>query len=152
MKNVKSVLVPTLAAAAIAFASATSIDARAAERDGSMALRTVMEKLGSDMQAVTGAISQEDWTLVAELSPGIARHEAPPAMEKVRILRWIGTDAGKFRAFDAEVERAANGMAAAAEHGDGLGVIRSFSEVQQACLGCHQQFRKPFVEHFYSGR
>ena len=68
MKNVKSVLVPTLAAAAIAFASATSIDARAAERDGSMALRTVMEKLGSDMQAVTGAISQEDWTLVAELS------------------------------------------------------------------------------------
>lgn len=57
-----------------------------------------------------------------------------------------------FRAFDADVERAANSMSAAAQQEDGAGVIRSFSEIQQACLGCHQQFRKPFVEHFYGRR
>lgn len=152
MKYVTYVPVAALAAATIAIASAACIDAHAAEREESMALRTVMEKLEQDMQATVGAISREDWVLIAELSPMIGRHEEPPAMEKIRILKWVGTDAGRFRAFDADVERAANSMSAAAQQEDGAGVIRSFSEIQQACLGCHQQFRKPFVEHFYGRR
>ena len=150
MKYVTYVPVAALAAATIAIASAACIDAHAAEREESMALRTVMEKLGRDMQAVTGAISTEDWDLVAELAPGIARHAEPPAVEKVRILRWVGTDAGKFRGFDVQVEQAADAMAEAAARDDGTEVIRRFSEVQQACLGCHQKFRGPFVEHFYN--
>lgn len=48
-----------------------------------MALRSVMEKLGRDMQAVTGAISKEEWTLVAELAPKIAKHAEPPLGEKM---------------------------------------------------------------------
>ncbi|MEN1929419.1 cytochrome c [Luteimonas sp. MJ250] len=152
MKHMKFVLVPVFTATALLFVSAAGIDARAEDRQAPMGLRTLMEKLGRDMQAVTGAISTEDWELVEELAPGIARHAEPPAMEKVRILRWVGTDAGKFRGFDAQVEQAANAMAEAAARDDGLEVIRRFSEVQQACLGCHQQFRGPFVEHFHNRR
>src|SRR3546814_9385357 len=111
-----------------------------------------MEELGRNLEAVTGAISREDWALVEELAPGIAHHAQPPAMEKMRILKWLGADAGKFRTLDARVERAANDMAAAAAGGNGQEVIRAFSEVQQACLDCHQQFRKPFVEHFRDRR
>src|SRR3546814_20113383 len=73
-------------------------------------------------------------------------------MEKMRILKWLGADAGKFRTLDARVERAANDMAAAAAGGNGQEVIRAFSEVQQACLACHQPFPKPFVEHFRDRR
>lgn len=150
MNSMKFVFVPALTAAALLFVSAAGVDVRAEDRHASMGLRTVMEKLGRDMQAVTGAISTEDWDLVAELAPGIARHAEPPAMEKVRILRWVGTDAGKFRGFDVQVEQAADAMAEAAARDDGTEVIRRFSEVQQACLGCHQKFRGPFVEHFYN--
>jgi len=41
-----------------------------------------MEQLGRDMQAVTGAISMEDWARVVELAPKIARHAEPSLSEK----------------------------------------------------------------------
>ncbi len=40
----------------------------------------------------------------------------------------------------------------AAASSDGKTVIQSFARVQESCLGCHQAFRKPFVEHFYGAR
>lgn len=117
-----------------------------------MALRGIMNKLGQDMQAVTGAISKENWTQVAVLAPKIAHHAEPPVAEKARILLWLGTDAGKFRGFDGQVHKAAAAMGDAAERGDGQAVITTFAEVQQGCLGCHQSFRRPFVDHFYRSR
>ncbi len=124
--------------------------AQAAQPEQPMALRGVMKKLGQDMQAVTGAIATEDWAVVAELAPKIARHAAPPLGEKMRILAWVGSDAGKFRAFDAQVHDAANAMGEAATRGDGQAVINAFSRVQQSCLSCHQGFRESFAKHFYS--
>ena len=108
-----------------------------------------MEKLGRDMQAVAGAISKEDWALVAELAPEIANHAEPPMSEKVRILAWLGADAGKFRGFDGQVHDAASSMGEAAKRGDGQTVIVDFARVQQSCLACHQGFRKSFQEYFY---
>lgn len=112
-------------------------------------LHKVMEKLGHDMEAVTTAISKEDWDSVAELAARIASHEEPEKSEKVEILTWLGDKAGKFRGFDLEVTDAATAMGEAAEQGDGLKVIESFSKTQQSCFACHQMFRKPFVEKFY---
>jgi hypothetical protein len=66
--------------------TATGLGAQSVEATKPMALRTVMEKLGRDMQAVTGAISKEEWALVAELAPKIAKHAEPPLSEKMRIL------------------------------------------------------------------
>src|SRR3546814_6711355 len=110
-----------------------------------MGRRTVMNEFGRNMEAVTGAISREDWALVEALAPGIAHHAQPPAMEKMRILQWLGADAGKFRTLDARVERAAHDMPAPAAGGHGQEVIRAFSDVQQACRDWHQQLRKTFV-------
>lgn len=152
MKRVATGFAPALTVAAILFVSVAFVDARAQAKEQSMGLRLVMDKLGRDMQAAAGAISKEDWTLVRAISSRIAGHAEPPAMEKVRILKWLGTDAGKFRTFDAQVKQGAHGMAEAAGRSDGAEVIRRFAEVQGACLGCHQQFRKPFVEHFYDRR
>ncbi len=43
-------------------------------------------------------------------------------------------------------------MHAVAARGDGLAVITAFARVQRACLDCHQEFRKPFAEHFDTKR
>lgn len=147
--------IPTLRStygAAMFVALVSAAAAQTVEAARPMALRGVMEQLGRDMQAVTGAISQEDWALVAELAPKIARHAEPPASEKVRILSWLGTDAGKFRGFDGQVHEAATAMGEAGQRGDGQAAIAAFARVQQSCLACHQGFRKPFVEHFYEKR
>ena len=117
-----------------------------------MALRTIMERLGRDMQAVTGAISKEDWPLVAELAPRIAKHAEPSMSEKMRILAWLGADAGKFRGLDGQVHDAATAMGEAAQRNDGQAVIAAFSKTQQSCLACHQSYRRSFVEKFYGSR
>ena len=76
----------TIALSVALATAATGLGAQSAEAAKPMALRSVMEKLGRDMQAVTGAISKEEWTLVAELAPKIAKHAEPPLGEKMRIL------------------------------------------------------------------
>ncbi len=140
-------------ALSVALATATTgLGAQSAEAAKPMALRTVMEKLGRNMQTVTGAISREEWALVAELAPKIAKHAEPPLAEKMRILAWLGTDAGKFRGFDGQVHDAATAMGDAAKRGDGQTVIAAFSKTQQSCLACHQSFRQSFVEQFYGSR
>ena len=120
-----------------------------AESAKPMALRGVMDKLGRDMQAITGAISKEEWAVVAELAPKIANHDQPPMLEKVKILAWLNVDAPKFRGLDGQVEEAANAMGEAAQKGDGEAVIADFAKVQQSCLACHAGYRQKFMDHFY---
>lgn len=133
-------------------AAAPGLGAQSAEAVKPTALRAVMEKLGRDMQAVAGAISKEEWARVAELAPGIAKHAEPPMSEKMRILAWLGADAGKFRGLDGQVHDAATAMGEAAQRNDGQAVIAAFSKTQQSCLACHQSYRRSFVEKFYGSR
>lgn len=133
-------------------ATAPRLGAQSAEAAKPTALRAVMEKLGRDMQAVAGAISKEEWARVAELAPGIAKHAEPPMSEKMRILGWLGADAGKFRSLDGEVHDAATAMGEAARRNDGQAVIAAFSRTQQSCLACHQSYRRSFTKKFYGKR
>lgn len=114
-----------------------------------MELRRIMRELGKNMQLVTDAISREDWARVADTAPRIAEHPQPPVGEKMRILAFVGSDAGRFRQFDEQTHQAAKALEQAARRGDGQSVIASFAALQNGCLACHQEFRKPFVEHFY---
>ena len=134
-----------LTAATLAL-SLTTLVANAAEP---LAFQGVMKDLGKHMQTVTGAIALEDWELVAKTAPLIAAHPQPPAAEKARIISFMGGNMGKFKSFDMQTHEAAHEMEHAAHEKNGMQVIAAFQKVQTSCLGCHQAFRKPFVEHFY---
>ena len=109
-----------------------------------------MESLGRDMQTTTGAISKEDWGLVAEIARKIAHHAEPPLAERKLILDWLGSDSELFEHLDEHTHEVARAMGKAAESGDGQEVIEKFARLQDSCLACHQRFRKAFVEHFYA--
>lgn len=115
-----------------------------------MELRRIMQEIGKDMQAVTDAIAREEWVRVAEHALRIAEHPQPPMGERVRILAFAGSDAGRFKGFDEQTHQAAKAVEQEANSGDGQAVIASFATLQNSCLACHQNFRKPFVEHFYN--
>lgn len=117
-----------------------------------MALTGIMRDLGQDMQAVTDAIAREDWPKVTALAPRIGDHPQPPLAEKLRILAFVGKDKGRFRSYDKQTHEAAQQLAKAAQREDGSATISAFADVQTACLACHQQFRKPFQEHFHGRR
>ncbi len=114
-----------------------------------LALQQIMKDLGSNMQLVTHGISREDWELVEKTAPLIASHPQPPFTEKMRIMSFIGSDMGRFKGHDETTHNAAHTMGQAAANKDGKAVIAAFQALQMACLGCHQEFRKPFVAHFY---
>ncbi|MGB3460579.1 cytochrome c [Rhodanobacter lindaniclasticus] len=120
------------------------------EQAAPMALTTIMRELGKDMQGVTDGIAREDWPAVAQRAVRIADHPQPPLGEKLRILAFMGKDAGHFRDYDRQAHDAAQQLAQAAQRQDGSAAIAAFANVQGACLGCHQRFRKPFREHFHS--
>ncbi len=117
-----------------------------------LALRKIMQDLGKNMQGVTDGISREDWEMVRKIAPLIADHPQPPLVEKMRILSFVGADAGKFKGYDEKTHQAARALEEAAARSDGKSVIAAFANLQNSCLACHQSFRKPFVEHFYGQR
>lgn len=150
MNNVHKIMPVFVFAAVFIFANSVLAESeQAVAQNKPLVLRTVMKKLGQDMQATTGAISTEDWALVATLAPKIASHAEPPLTEKIHVFSWLGSNAGKFRGLDHQVHEAASAMGEAAKRNDGQAVIASFAKVQQGCLNCHQSFRKSFMEHFY---
>lgn len=114
-----------------------------------LALRKIMQDISSNMQSITDGISREDWETVVKMAALIADHPQPPLVEKIRILSFLGSDAGKFKSLDAQVHDEALVIQQAAAHNDGQAVISSFATLQNSCLACHQSFRKPFMEHFY---
>jgi cytochrome c556 len=117
-----------------------------------LALRGIMQDLGRHMQTVTLAIAREDWALVEKTAPLIASIPQPPLMEKTRILAFVGTDMGKYKSHDHKTHEAAHALGQAARNQDGVAVIAAFQSIQTGCYGCHREFRKPFVEHFYGAR
>lgn len=122
------------------------------EKAKALALRKIMQDLGTNMQRITDGISREDWETVARIAPFIGEHPQPPLLEKMRILKFAGSDAGKFKGYDEKTHAAAQTLQQAARRGDGRAVISAFATLQNSCLACHESFRKPFVEHFYGER
>lgn len=114
-----------------------------------LALQKIMNDLGRNMQLITDGISREDWERVEKIAPLIADHPQPPLAEKMRIMRFVGTDMGRFKAYDGETHDQAQAVARAAKARDGRSVILAFQKLQTSCYNCHSEFRKPFMAHFY---
>lgn len=129
----------------------TPADARAADPNTPqpLELKRIMSELSREMQRVAAAIAREDWPAVKSSAPRIASHRQPPAAERARIVSFVGSDIAKFRMHDKKTHEAAEALGAAAARLDGGAVIAAFQVVQRSCYGCHLEFRKPFVEHFY---
>jgi len=134
------------------FATLLAIGTTGAQAAEPLALRKVMRDLGSNMQVITDGISRGDWERVEKTAPLIADHPQPPLSEKMRIMSFMGSDMGKFKAHDSETHAQAQAVGKAAKAGDGAGVILAFQKLQSSCYDCHREFRKPFVNHFYGMR
>ncbi len=123
--------------------------ARADGASKSMPLQAVMRSLGRDMEALTDAISKEDWALAAATAQRIADHAEAPASERKLVADWLGSESELFEDLDERTHEAARTLRRAAERADGRQVIETFAALQIRCLACHQRFRKGFVKHFH---
>ena len=111
-------------------------------------LRSIMQDLGKEMQVITDGISREEWAQVEKAAAKIADHPRPPLTERMQIMSFIGDDASKFKSTDKKTHDAARTLRDAATQKNGQTVISAFAALQNACLTCHQQFRKTIRDHF----
>ena len=114
-----------------------------------LVLRSVMAQMQADTQAGGDAIARQDWASAASHADKLAHHPEPPALEKVRILTWLLTDAMTFRNYDLQVKSAAAQLRTAAQQQDGVAAARDLARMQQSCDGCHNSYRAKFLAHFY---
>lgn len=142
-------LVAGLALAAANAPATAEPDAQAAQP---LALRQIMNALGQNMQVITDGISRGEWALVEQAAVRVADHPQSPLSERLRVMAFVGTNAGKFKAYDGETHSAAEAVAKSARAKDGEATILAFQSLQTGCFNCHREFRKPFVEHFYGAR
>lgn len=129
----------------------SAVEKQAVEQSDSepMALRLIMQDLELNMQRIASAIVREDLATVAELAPLVADHDEPPMTEKMRILSFMGSDAGAFKSLDGVTHDTAMMLKEVAENDDGDAVIKTYADLLESCVACHQKFKQPFVDHFY---
>lgn len=117
-----------------------------------LALRKIMSDLGNNMQAVTDGLAREDYAIVDKAAQAIADHPQPPLSEKLRIIAFVGSRMAQFKAHDEQTHELALKIVAAARRQNAPAAIDAFHALQLGCHGCHQDFRKPFIEHFYAAQ
>jgi len=138
-------LLAALAAAAVA-GCAGSVE-RAG--DSALALRGIMRDMGREVAAIAEGLMQEDYARVEAAALRVASHPQPPVEERARIITWLGARAAGFRGRDAEANRHAQAVAAAARSRDAGSALAAFTSLQSACNACHAEFRRPLLEKFY---
>ncbi len=114
-----------------------------------MEFSKIMQQLSKDMQAITDAISREDWQRVKKSAHKIAHHAKPPVTEKQKIISFAGERFSIFKRSDQKTHLTAIELEQIASEKNVSLVIDTFAKLQKTCQGCHQEFRKPFKKHFY---
>ncbi len=149
MKIPSIVSVGLFAGLTILIAASPAVAETAAAPVEPLELRKIMWNLSKEMQLAVDGIVTENWRQVEQAAMRIADHPGPPPAEKARIMAFMGSDMGQFKAHDDKTHNSARELAEVAAKEDADGVISSFSTLQETCLACHQSFRKPIQQHFY---
>ena len=105
-------------------------------------LLPIMQRLGSNMTALTHALMVEDHATVRQHAAAIAGHAPISAAEIERIHGELGADAAEFERLDVAVHGAAERLHHASEGNDPAAVAAALAEVQRGCVECHTKFRE----------
>ena len=114
----------------------------AAASEGGQALLPIMQRLGSEMTALTYALMTDDYATVTRSAAAIAAHAPISAAELERIHTALGRDMAAFEAVDESVH-VASGRLHEAARARQLGlVVERLGDVQRGCVSCHARFRE----------
>lgn len=122
-------------------ADAHGASGHAGAAEGGQALLPIMQRLGSEMTALTYALMTDDYATVTRSAAAIAEHAPISAEELERIHTELGTDMTVFEAVDESVHVASVRLHEAAEARQIDQIVASLAEVQRGCVSCHTQFR-----------
>lgn len=104
-------------------------------------LKLVMQGLLKDTQALTSAMLNEDFALIAIQANNIADHPKPSMETRKKLMKAMGSDMAKFKANDNIVHGAAVEIMKSAKQKNIQGVGENFKKMIGGCLSCHSAFK-----------
>ncbi len=122
-------------------AGSAASHAHAGEADGE-ALLTIMQRLGTNMTAVTYGLMTDDTAMIASSAAAIAAHASIAPAELERIHGVLGDEMAEFERLDLKVHDGSVQLQQAAQAGNIDVVLTRLNEVQRGCLACHAKFRE----------
>jgi len=104
-------------------------------------LKLVMQGLLKNTQALTSAMLNEDFALIATQAKNIADHPKPSMAIRKKLMKAMGADMVKFKANDNIVHSAAVEIMKSAQQKNIKGVGENFKKMIGGCLSCHSSFK-----------
>jgi cytochrome c556 len=150
MKNCCSIITVLFAGLTLLSVSNPAVSETVIRSPEPLTLRKIMQNLGKEMAVIAEAIAREEWDQVEKSALRIADHPRPPVTERMKIMALLGEDMRRFKAYDAKTHDTARVLAEeAAAKKQSAAIVSTFATLQNSCLACHQNFRKPLQEKFY---
>lgn len=100
----------------------------------------LMKYLEQHMIAVNRSLIWDDFKGLHAAARAIAEHPMLPMGTRVKVLTRLGSDATAFRAHDARMQEAAQGLADAAFENDRRAVEKYHWALIERCAECHREF------------
>jgi len=109
-------------------------------------LKQLMQQLGLDFSQLSLAILAEDSKKIASSAHAIAFHPEVPPQQKKILKAYFGKEMKLFKKADMKVHKLSTEIEKSIEDNDINTVIEKHGQLLQACMDCHQKFRKGAIK------
>lgn len=104
--------------------------------------KTVMQGLLTDTQNITEGIVLEDFTLIEKAATNIVDHPKPDLAIRMKLVKAMGSQMGKFKAKDTVVHDSAVALVKAAQAKNMDAVTQEYQTLINGCLACHTSYKE----------
>lgn len=113
-----------------------------AEEAQQVTFKSVMQGLLTDTQQITKGIVLEDFALIQQAAEKIVDHPKPDLAVRMKLVKAMGSEMGKFKAKDTVVHDSAVKLVEAAKAKDMLAISKEYQVLVNGCLACHSSFKE----------
>jgi cytochrome c556 len=107
-----------------------------------LTFKKVMQELLIDSQKMTKGIIIKDFTLIEKSAQKIVNHAKPDLAIRLKIVKTLGSEMGKFKAKDTVVHNSALNLLNAAKSKDMVTITQEYQVLINGCLGCHTIYKE----------
>ncbi len=122
--------------------SLSSLPSLAKNTTSEVSFKTVMQGLLTDTKNITEGIVLEDFTLIEKAAKNIVDHPKPDLAIRMKLVKAMGSEMGKFKAKDTVVHNSAVALVKAAQAKKIDAVTQEYQTLINGCLGCHASYKE----------
>ncbi|PCI60416.1 MAG: hypothetical protein COB35_09215 [Gammaproteobacteria bacterium] len=105
-------------------------------------LKIIMQGLLKNTHKITQGIVLHDFALIEKAAKNIAEHPKPSMMTRMKLVKAMGADMGKFKTKDDVVHHSSVNLIKAAQQKDMPAIQQEYQIMINGCVACHNEFKE----------